>query len=134
MIKKRDMILIGMAALAAGALLWLLPTLRLTPAPHTALYMRYQVEGQEPVTVPLGEDRELTVDQGADISNTFRLFATGFVMESSTCKNQVCVHQGEVTIDNMAERPLYQMIICAPHRLVAELLTAEEVEKTNHAQ
>ena len=132
MIQKRDIVLIGGCALLAIALLLLLPLTRARPAPQAKLYLRYRVEGQDAVLVPLDTERELTVNQGEGISNTFRLFPTGFAMAASTCKNQLCVYQGEVTAENMAERPLYHMIVCAPHRLVAELLTGKEVEKTAH--
>lgn len=134
MIKKRDLILIGICAGLAGLVLWLTPMLRTAPSPENGLYMRYQIQGQESVLIPLTEERELTIDQGEGIVNTFRLSPQGFAMENSTCKNQICVYQGEVTAENMAERPLYHMIVCAPHRLVAELLTAEEAGKTNHEE
>lgn len=134
MIKKRDLILIALLALMAGTLLWVLPMLRTVPTPEAKLYMRYQINGGEPVVIPLTEERELTVKQEENVSNIFRLSPAGFAMASSTCKNQLCVYQGEVTAENMAERPMYNMIVCAPHRLVAELMTAEEIERIAHEE
>lgn len=128
MVKKRDLILIALLGLVAGTLLWVLPMLRRLPPPEAKLYMRYRINGEEPVVIPLTEERELTVKQEETVSNTFRLSPAGFSMASSTCKNQLCVYQGEVTAENMAERPMYNIIVCAPHRLVAELMTAEEME------
>lgn len=134
MIKKRDLILVALLALMVGALLWVLPMFRTVPTPEAKLYMRYQINGGEPVVVPLTEERELIVIQEENVSNIFRLSPVGFAMASSTCKNQLCVYQGEVTAENMAERPMYNMIICAPHRLVAELMTAEEIEGIAHEE
>lgn len=132
MVKKRDLILIALLGLMAGALLWVMPMLRRLPTPETKLYMRYRINGEAPVVIPLTEERELTVKQEENVLNTFRLSPAGFAMASSTCKNQLCVFQGEVTAENMAERPMYNMIVCAPHRLIAELMTAEEIEGIAH--
>jgi hypothetical protein len=127
MIAKRDMILIGVLVMLAAGLLWLMPALRQAPAAKAALYLRYSLNGQPAATIPLTRETDLTVDQGDGRVNNLHLTPKGFVMASATCQNQLCVHQGEVTANNMAERPLYNMIVCAPHRLVAELLTADEV-------
>lgn len=42
-------------------------------------------------------------------------------MESSTCHNQLCVQQGEVTRDNWSRRALGAHILCLPNRVDAEL-------------
>ena len=52
--------------------------------------------------------------------------ARGAVMQFSTCDNQSCVQQGEVTLDNRDSRVLGNMIICLPNEVILEVLTPEE--------
>ena len=132
MIRKKDIILIGVLVLIAGGLLLLLPLLREKPAADADLFLRYTTDDGTVETVPLTEDGEVTVDQGDGMVNVFHVTPQGFSMEASTCHNQLCVYQGEVTAENMVERPLYHLIVCAPHRLVAELLTKDQVEEDVH--
>ena len=75
------------------------------------------------------EDLYITITRQDDsgISNTLRLMKNGFVMDSSTCDNQDCVLQGEVTLENKAERVLMHMVICLPHNVSAELYSTEEL-------
>ena len=46
-------------------------------------------------------------------------------MKESNCTNQDCVHQGDVTLQNIASRPLANQIICLPHKVVLELVTVD---------
>ena len=75
------------------------------------------------------EDLYITISRQDDpsVSNTLRLMKNGFVMDSSTCDNQDCVMQGEVTLENKAERVLMHMVICLPHNVSAELYSTEEL-------
>ena len=81
--------------------------------------------------IPLstGEDFLVTVSREGDdtIKNVIRLTQTGFVMDSSTCDNQDCVQQGEVTLENKDDRVLMNMVLCLPHNLSVELYSIEEV-------
>ena len=133
MIKKKDFFLIAILALIAGGLLFLLPYFRepVSVPPDTVLYLRYTLNGQEEHVVPLTEETNLVLDQGDGKINVLRLSPRGFSMASSTCHNQLCVLQGEVTPENMEERPLFHMVVCAPHRVVAELLTREPEKEAN---
>ncbi len=133
MFKKRDLILIGIFTVFALAVLLIVPMLREKAPADAKWYLRYQAENGEQVLRPLGEDQQITVDQGDGKVNVIRLSPDGFVMESSTCHNQLCIYQGQVTVDNMDERPLYNMIVCAPHRLVLELITAKEAGQSSSA-
>ena len=54
-------------------------------------------------------------------TNVIRMTEGGFYMESSTCHNQLCVQQGEVTRDNWSRRALGAHILCLPNRVDAEL-------------
>ena len=51
-------------------------------------------------------------------------------MESSNCDNQNCVQEGTVTLENMNQRVLFNMVLCLPHQLSLEMLTASEAETT----
>ena len=54
------------------------------------------------------------------------LFKNGFVMDSSTCDNQICVHQGWVTLDNWEMKPQQQFVSCLPNQVMLELVEAAE--------
>ncbi|MCL1854472.1 MAG: NusG domain II-containing protein [Clostridia bacterium] len=128
MIHKKDIVLIGsLLALAAGAFL-ALPFFRRGPigTQEPRLYIRYQVGGEEAALLPLTREERVVVNQGEGKVNTLRVWPGGVEMESSSCHNQLCVYQGPVTPDNWDSRPLMAMIVCAPHRLVVELLEAAE--------
>lgn len=128
MFKKRDLWLILALAAVAGGLLLLLPTLRggIKAQDGETLYLRVSRDGVYDEPVALTEEKDIVIDQGDGKVNTIHVTPTSIVMASSTCHNQLCVQQGVVTADNAEQRPLYNMIVCAPHRLVLELLTAQE--------
>ena len=69
----------------------------------------------------------ITREDDPTISNTIRLWQTGFQMDSSTCDNQDCVQQGEVTLMNKDERVLMQYVLCLPHNISIELYSTEEI-------
>ncbi len=91
-------------------------------------YLRVQVGSLVYDPLPLTEGGEYTIKQGEDKVNVIRTTATGAVMHSSTCDNQSCVEQGEVTLENRDSRVLMNMIICLPNEVVLEVLTPEEAE------
>ena len=77
----------------------------------------------EPYIFPLRQMRE----DGTITVNNICVTPTGVYMESSTCENQDCVYQGEVTLDNMDERLLGNMIICLPNQVCLELYSIEQL-------
>ena len=82
------------------------------------------------IPLPTGEEDlyiSITRQDEPAVSNTLRLFKNGFVMDSSTCDNQDCVMQGEVTLENKSDRVLMHMVICLPHNVSAELYSTEEL-------
>ena len=89
-------------------------------------YLRIQVDDQVWAPVALSEGGEYTIEQPNGAVNVVRATATGIVMHSSTCDNQSCVEQGEVTLENRDMRVLSNMIICLPNEVILELLTPEE--------
>ena len=68
-----------------------------------------------------------TDGNGKEIRNEIALFADGAYMKSSTCENQDCVHQGQVTLENKANRALQNMILCLPNDVIIELYSAQEI-------
>ncbi|MBR3108147.1 MAG: hypothetical protein IKH30_13370 [Clostridia bacterium] len=71
---------------------------------------------------PLGEEHDVTVDQGNGVVNVIHLQKDGFYMQSSTCDNQLCVSEGTVTLTNWQERILGPCVYCLPHNLQLELV------------
>ena len=80
------------------------------------------------VPIPLNEDYSITVRQSDGSENVIHVGINSFYMESSNCDNQNCVEEGVVTLENMNERILFNLIICLPHRLSLEMLTPAEAE------
>ena len=80
---------------------------------------------------PLGEEREVTVDQGDGVVNVIHLLPDGFYMASSTCDNQLCVSEGTVTVDNYQRRILGTSVLCLPHHLDLELVVPSHTPDPN---
>ena len=66
---------------------------------------------------------------GTEYVNVLHLTPNGFRMEDANCEGHDCVNQGEVTLENREDRILWNMVICLPHQLSAELITREEAEQ-----
>ena len=80
--------------------------------------------------LPIEEDTTFPLVQrmpdGSESLNLIHLTPNGVYMEDATCENHDCMGQGEVTLDNIPERVLGNMIICLPNQVVLELFTPEE--------
>ncbi len=83
------------------------------------------VDGQEYTRVPLSRPHSVTVKQSDGRENIIEISDHGAVMAYSSCDNQLCVHMGEVTVDNWEFRPNQQFIICLPNRVSVELVVKE---------
>ena len=81
------------------------------------------LEGEE--TYPVAQ----LFEDGTRAENVLHLFPDGFYMESSTCENQDCVHQGTVTLENRSSRVMGGCVICLPNQVMAELYSAEEIQE-----
>ena len=68
-------------------------------------------------------------DDGTEAYNTLHLTANGFWMEDANCPGHDCINEGEVTLENRETRVLWNMVICLPHQLSAELITRQEAEQ-----
>lgn len=88
-------------------------------------YVSIQVDGREVGRVPLSQPQTITVDQGSGMVNVIEVTERGAVMRSSTCENQLCVHMGEVNVDNWEYRVNGAFIICLPNRVTVELKVKE---------
>ena len=72
--------------------------------------------------------RQITAD-GTEAVNVLHLTPDGFWMEDANCEGHDCINEGEVTLENRETRVLWNMIICLPHQLSAELITREEAKQ-----
>lgn len=75
--------------------------------------------------VPLGETQTITVDQGNGMVNEIHIDSNGTYMAHSTCDNQDCVKQGDITLDNYQDRILMNWVICLPNQVSIELVVKE---------
>lgn len=91
------------------------------------LYMRVTVGGVTFDPFVLEEEKDFSIQQGETMLNIVSLSPEGFHMAYSTCNNQDCVLQGEVTPENMRARLLGNAVVCLPNQVVVELLRPEEV-------
>ena len=80
--------------------------------------------------LPLEGEYDKTIRQnladGTEAVNVLHLTPEGFRMEEANCKGQDCVDEGMVTLENREVRVLWNMVICMPHQLAAELITRDE--------
>ena len=116
--KKEILIVAGILLLAVVSL----AAYRLLGRGKTATgKINVYVNGALYASEPLRPGQTLTVTQQDGSTNVIRMTEGGFYMESSTCHNQLCVQQGEVTRDNWSRRALGAHILCLPNRVDAEL-------------
>ena len=94
----------------------------LLPQTGAEAYLVVLVRNRVYAIEPLGEERDLTIDQGDGVVNVVHLTPNGFFMHSSTCDNQLCVGQGEVTVENYNRRILGTAVLCLPNQVELELV------------
>lgn len=111
-----------MIAVVAAVLLIVSQTLR--PAAEESVVI-ITVEGEEYARIPLSQPRTVTIEQPGGEVNVVEVSDHGAVMLSSTCHNQLCVHMGEVTVDNWELRANQAFIICLPNRVSVELVVVD---------
>ncbi len=90
--------------------------------PEAEAYLYILVDGRISAIYPIGEEGDVTVDQGNGKVNVVHMTENGFYMASSTCDNQLCVQQGEVTVDNYQRRILGASVLCLPNNVDLELV------------
>ena len=94
-----------------------------TPVTEDTVIIR--VDDREYLRVPLSQPQTVTIEQADGSVNVVEVSDHGAVMRSSTCHNQLCVHQGKVTYENYATRYYGQNIICLPNRVTVELVLSD---------
>ncbi len=126
-LSKRNLVLLAAIVLVAVGLI-LIPRLikRDTITPGSGLRIRVLVNGRQYLEEDLMPGRTIEIAQENGSRNVVMMTENGFHMESSTCKNQDCVLQGEVTSDNYYQRILGTSVICLPNRVEVQLIPGPE--------
>lgn len=100
-------------------------------ATEAEAYMYIIVNGRISGIYAVGEEGDVTVDQGNGKVNVIHMTENGFYMASSTCDNQLCVQQGEVTVDNYQQRILGASVLCLPNNVDLELIVPSHTPDPN---
>ena len=99
------------------------------PRPQTQ-----EVKGHVVLTVagrqygdPIAMDRDkiITLKQENGMINKVHITPEKVYMESSSCDNQDCVLQGEITLENYKTRILSTYVICLPNNVTIEMVPVE---------
>ncbi|MDL2319234.1 NusG domain II-containing protein [Eubacteriales bacterium OttesenSCG-928-A19] len=125
MLRRKDWIIIGVVLLVAAAVYGGMLLLRSGQSLSGAVDI--YVDGVLYATAPLDTAGEILVEQPGGEVNVVAISSDGSVrMAHSSCKNQLCVQQGQVTADNWTRRALGHTIVCLPNRVLVELALKED--------
>lgn len=88
-------------------------------------YISVQVDGVESQRIPLDQSTEgklysIKTKYG---ENVIEIHNQAVHVLEADCPDQLCVHQGDIDKDG-------HMLICLPNRLLVEIVSSEEEEKT----
>ncbi|MBQ7488717.1 MAG: NusG domain II-containing protein [Clostridia bacterium] len=78
--------------------------------------------------IPMDRDKIITIRQSDEKINRVHITRDSVYMESSTCENQDCVGEGEVTLENYKTRILSTFIVCLPNAVTVEMIPADPAE------
>ena len=121
--KKKDVLLIsGVLLLALLAFL----ASRLLMPQSTGARVTVYVGGAVYDEVAADDYQTITIDQGNGKVNVIVIDEDGVHMESSTCKNQICVHHGVIDPQQANELLLDNWIVCLPNGVSVEVTGAED--------
>lgn len=99
------------------------------PAPQTGEVRGYVVitvgNRQYGDPIPMDRDKVITIRQSDGKENKVHITPEKVYMEHSTCENQDCVGQGEITLDNYKTRILSTFVICLPNAVTIEMVPVE---------
>ena len=123
LMKKRDLIIVAAVLLVAAA--GMLAVKYLSPSSVTN-YAKIYVGSYLYKEVPLDQDQVIVINQGNDIVNHVEVKDGAINMVDSTCPDQQCVEQGEITPENYEDRPLRNWIVCLPNQVTIELTLEDE--------
>ncbi len=75
--------------------------------------------------IAMDRDKVITIRQDDGKVNKVHITPEKVYMESSTCDNQDCVGQGEVSLENYETRILSTYVICLPNEVTIEMVPVE---------
>ena len=127
-IRKADIALL-LFLTGAGILSWLVPACIYASADTGEKIVRITASGEVYGTYALSENNTITVEQYDSYDTEMPPLHENVVvihdgtvhMESADCKNQVCVHTGEISRAG-------ESIICLPNKVVVEITGSTEEE------
>ena len=122
-LKKKDWFIIGGVLLLALAALALS---RLLAPQDTSATVTIYVGDAVYQKVRADDYQTITIDQGDGKVNVVVIDENGVRMESSTCKNQICVHHSVIDPNEADELLLDNWIVCLPNAVSVEVTSAEE--------
>ena len=111
---------------AAGPLFGPMPDLPDEPVKGYVIIMVGSRQYGDPI--PMDRDKIITIRQNEEKINRIHITRDSVYMESSTCANQDCVGEGEVTLENYKMRILGTYIVCLPNEVTVEMIPAETAE------
>ena len=113
---------------SASKLTLMLQVRETDPAPGYILLQGENTVGFLPLPTEGEQIQEIiqTQPDGTVWRNVIRMTPEGFCMIEADCEGHDCIEEGEVTLSNMRDRLLWNMVICAPHRLTLSLYSPEE--------
>jgi len=121
--KKKDIFLIcGVLLLALLAFL----ASRLLMPQSTGARVTVYVGDAVYAEVAADDYQTITIDQGDGKVNVIVIDESGVRMDSSTCKNQICVHHSVIDPHQANELLLDNWIVCLPNGVSVEVTGAED--------
>ena len=84
------------------------------------------INGELRDTINIEEGKTYDIVQGK-YKNTILFKKNGVKVIYSNCKDQLCVHQGEVNYENYKTRIMVNSIICLPHNLAIRLELQDDI-------
>ena len=121
--KKKDILLICGVLLLALAVFF---ASRLLLPNSSGAEVTVYVGGEVYAKVSASDYQTITVDQGDGKVNVIVIDASGVRMDSSTCKNQICVRHGTIDPAQADELLLDHWIVCLPNGVSVEVTGAED--------
>ncbi len=122
MIRRRDLLIIALVLTLALAA-FLINAL-LTSGKTADGAVEIYVDGKLYATGRVGQKDDIVIKRG-DMENVVSFTKDGVHMLSSTCQNQLCVGQGEITLHNYSTRAMGTRIICLPNAVEIRLTLSE---------
>jgi len=121
--KKKDVFLIcGVLLLALLAFL----ASRLFMPQSSSAQVTVYIGGEVYAEVAADDYQTITIDQGDGKVNVIIIDESGVRMDSSTCKNQICVHHSVIDPQQANELLLDNWIVCLPNGVSVEVTGAED--------